>query len=120
MPADVFHGGDPTAWMERLKQSYAANGSLVMRIGLPSEGGKAYAVRLRNLMSEAAALLIDTCSPQRLIIEGGATAYALLMRMGWHSFAVTSEIAPGVVCMRRGGTDIILKPGSYAWGGLFG
>lgn len=120
VPDDVFHGGDPATWMERLERSYAANGSLVMKIGRPSEGGKAYAVRLRSLMSEAATRLINMRRPQCLIIEGGATAYALLMRTGWHSFAVRGEIAPGVVCMSRDGIDIILKPGSYAWGGLFG
>ena len=119
MPKDVFHGGDPERWLTLLERSYRQNGSLVMTIGQPSTGGKAYAVRLRNLMSLAASRLVRCRRPDSIIIEGGATAYTLLNRLGWHSFTIREEIAPGVVCMHHDGTDIILKPGSYPWGNLF-
>lgn len=119
MPEEVFHGGDASEWMRQLEQSYLSKGSIVITIGQPSTGGKDYAVRLRNLMSEAAVRLVGLRPPQCIIIEGGATAYALLDRLGWQSFVIHTEIAPGVVCMSHGNTNIILKPGSYPWGEMF-
>ncbi|MDE7027792.1 nucleotide-binding domain containing protein [Duncaniella freteri] len=58
--------------------------------------------------------------PRELIIEGGATAYASLQKLGWDTFTITDEIAPGVIRMRApNGTHVTMKPGSYPWGGLF-
>ena len=55
----------------------------------------------------------------RIIIEGGATAYTVLQRLGISSFDVEYEYSPGVVCLSHGNMRIILKPGSYPWGNLF-
>ena len=57
--------------------------------------------------------------PSLIVIEGGATAFAVIGRLGWTSFSVKRELSPGVVCLSYGDTDIILKPGSYDWGNLF-
>ena len=54
-----------------------------------------------------------------IIIEGGATAYTVLERLGISSFDVEYEYSPGVVCLSHGNMRIILKPGSYPWGNLF-
>ena len=54
-----------------------------------------------------------------IIIEGGATAYTVLQRLGISSFDVEYEYSPGVVCLSHGNMRIILKPGSYPWGNLF-
>ena len=54
-----------------------------------------------------------------IIIEGGATAYTVLERLGISSFDVEYEYSPGVVCLSYGNMRIILKPGSYPWGNLF-
>ena len=66
---------------------------------------------------------LSTCealnSSTRIIIEGGATAYAVLERLGISSFDVEYEYSPGVVCLSHGNMRIILKPGSYPWGNLF-
>ena len=55
----------------------------------------------------------------RIILEGGATAYTVLERLGISSFDVEYEYSPGVVCLSHGNIRIILKPGSYPWGNLF-
>lgn len=120
MPAGVFHGQEaPAAWLAGLEKSYAERGAIVITVGQPSTGGKSYAVRLRRLMADAVSRLEATTPPATIIIEGGATAFAVLQRLGWQSFSVTAELSPGVVSMRHGTTDIILKPGSYHWGDLF-
>ena len=59
--------------------------------------------------------------PEEVVIEGGATAYALLEELGWVDFEVLCETAPGVVRLQHmpSGTVLTLKPGSYPWGPLF-
>ena len=74
-------------------------------------------------LSTCEALNSSTCealnSSTDIIIEGGATAYTVLERLGISSFDVEYEYSPGVVCLSHGNMRIILKPGSYPWGNLF-
>lgn len=119
MPLDVFHGSPADKWLDTLYRSYAGHQALILKIGHEATGGKEYAVRLRNLMSAAAAGLIEREKPRLLVIEGGATAFAVLKALQWNMFNVKKELAPGVVCLTYGDTDIILKPGSYPWGNIF-
>lgn len=54
---------------------------------------------------------------QELIVEGGATAWALITQSGLTHFYPVEEMAPGVVRMRTNdpGLFITVKPGSYQW-----
>lgn len=119
MPDDVFNGSDAHGWINEIIKSYTTNGSVVITINHPSTGGKDYAVRLRRIMAEATSALVAARCPRHIIIEGGATAFAILDRLGWRTFSVRKELSPGVVSMSFGTTNIILKPGSYDWGMLF-
>ena len=119
MPLDVFHGNPADEWIASLQQSYTDNEALIIKIGHKAVGGKEYAIRLRGMMSAVAHRLISSQKPLLLIIEGGATAFAVLKELGWNVFDVKKELSPGVVCLSYDSTDIILKPGSYPWGGLF-
>lgn len=119
MPDDVFNGSPADRWISEIIKSYTANGSIVITINHPSTGGKAYAVRLRQIMAEATSALVAVRCPRHIIIEGGATAFAILDRLGWRTFSVRKELSPGVVSMSFATTNIILKPGSYDWGTLF-
>lgn len=120
MPDDVFRGSDATAWIDQLKATYRLQSSLLICIGHPSEGGRDYAIRLRTVMAQAVLALVASVPPQQLIIEGGATAWATLHELGWLSFKVCCELAPGIVSLlchdTAFPTNIILKPGSYPWG----
>ena len=54
----------------------------------------------------------------RLYVEGGATAAALVRRLGWKRLRVRREWATGVVSMQAEGQPrplLTMKPGSYAW-----
>ncbi|HYC70370.1 MAG TPA: four-carbon acid sugar kinase family protein [Opitutaceae bacterium] len=53
-----------------------------------------------------------------LVIEGGATAAAVIRALRWDRLDVLGEWAPGVVALRpRSARRVVitLKPGSYAW-----
>jgi uncharacterized protein YgbK (DUF1537 family) len=54
----------------------------------------------------------------QVYVEGGATAIALVRRMGWNRLTVLREVAPGVVTLGVGGAPCLwltVKPGSYRW-----
>lgn len=120
MPEEVFLGKVTAEnWIESLKTDYNQTGSVILSIGHPSHGGKDFAVRLRGIMAEAVAGLVEKYLPEELVIEGGATAFAVLDRLGWNSFRIIGESAPGVVRMALvsdPSVRITLKPGSYPWG----
>lgn len=121
MPTPVYDG-DATghAWAEAIAPDYNNSHKVILAIADRHRTGHDAAVWLREAMAETVADLIAVRQPHELIIEGGATAYAILRRLGWRSFAITHEIAPGVIRMRApNGTHITMKPGSYPWGGLF-
>ena len=97
---------------------------------LPSSTSNLSTCQLVNLstcevlnLSTCEALNSSTCEALNLstdiIIEGGATAYTVLERLGISSFGVEYEYSPGVVRLSHGNMRIILKPGSYPWGNLF-
>lgn len=123
MPEAVFNGTSSAEdWMTELKAKYAASRAMILTIGYPSKGGKEFALRLRNTLSEAVSALVGEACPEELVIEGGATAFAILKALGWSRFRLTDEVAPGVVRMQWTGGEnvyVTLKPGSYPWGELF-
>ncbi|HVV06228.1 MAG TPA: four-carbon acid sugar kinase family protein [Puia sp.] len=102
-----------TAFYKTREISKPAEGEIVR---LLREEGKAMiagwpreeiAAQVRQVLSET--------TVRELVIEGGATAYAVLRAVGLKSFVPLEELAPGVVRMRAGEMYITVKPGSYAW-----
>ncbi|MBQ7423096.1 MAG: four-carbon acid sugar kinase family protein [Prevotella sp.] len=122
MPTDVYEGRTPAEqWAEELLPDYERERSAILTFGNNAHRtGKEAAVYLRHAMAGVAASLIRRQTPEELIVEGGATAFCLLQKLGWNTFQITREIAPGVVRMRaENGTFVTMKPGSYAWGDIF-
>lgn len=112
-------------WMGRLKQSQLVSGkttSSILTIPYPNtetaEGAKA----LRDVTAEMAQRIMMQSPLSEIVIEGGATAYAAIRKLGWSRFQVTHVVAPGVVrmqCLDATHTHVTIKPGSYDWGELF-
>jgi uncharacterized protein YgbK (DUF1537 family) len=122
MPKEVFEGSeDASHWLRTLRPQWQQRPSMVLTIGYPSQGGKAFAERLRAVQAQVVKELLATQLPRELVIEGGATAFALLRQLGWTSYLLTDEIAPGVVRMHSSDAScfVTLKPGSYDWGETF-
>ena len=121
MPTDLYDGiSGPDGWISEISGHYAANRSIILAIRDRHRTGKESATYLRETMAETVDRFIGIRAPRELIIEGGATAYAILRRLGWDTLTITDEIAPGVIRMNTpAGIHITMKPGSYPWGGLF-
>jgi uncharacterized protein YgbK (DUF1537 family) len=73
---------------------------------------------LSDHLSAAVERVLGGVAVDRLYLEGGATAVAVVRRLGWTRFRVRKEWATGVVSMQvagQAGPLVSMKPGSYAW-----
>ena len=118
MPREVYDGNtDLSLWDTT---AYDEQHSLILTMPFTHRTGKEAAVHLRNMMGQKAKELVIRHTPDHLIIEGGATAWATLQALDWQDFTIVRQIAPGVVQMSAtNGTLVTLKPGSYPWGNMF-
>lgn len=118
MPLSVYDGAtDLEGWQT---DAYEPSHGLILTIPHRHRTGKAAAQHLRRMTALMVRRLVGVRRPDELFIEGGATAFATLQALGWASFQVEAELAPGVVRLRAdNGTRVTLKPGSYPWGDLF-
>jgi uncharacterized protein YgbK (DUF1537 family) len=83
-------------------------------VGEPLEAAR----RMRDRMAELVSQVLMEVAVEELVIEGGATAHAILTWAGLRTFFPEEELAPGVIRMRAGeGSPLHLtvKPGSYEW-----
>jgi len=89
-------------------------------IGISTQGinVKIDPVQLAQNMGNIVNKVTAQAHPAELVIEGGATAAAILMQMGITRLYPEQQLAPGVMRMRVPGNNqlyITVKPGSYAW-----
>ncbi len=120
MPEDVFHGACADRWINSLALHASNGNSFAIAIGSKPVMGRSYAVRLREIMALAAVEVLHTGLYHTVVMEGGATAFAILHHAHLTSFKVEGELSPGVVALcttwKEKPLRLILKPGSYAWG----
>ena len=127
MPDPVFEGESAESWIAEAQALMAREQYLLLRIPQPIPATadrterRAKAVYLRNTMATIVASLVKGHRPDELVIEGGASAFAILEALEWSSFTVENEVAPGVVRLghTESGCHVTFKPGSYHWGALF-
>lgn len=123
VPLSLPEGKDAHAWINEACIAYHKNDILVIGVENHKVMGADYARRIKKLMAETASMLAGETMPAALIIEGGATAFAILSELRWNRFAVEVQFSPGVIGIRPVSTGkcplVVLKPGSYPWGKLF-
>ena len=74
--------------------------------------------QLRERMAALTGRILAAVDVEELVIEGGATAYAILEQAGLRHFFPKEELAPGVIRMAVAGKEglhVTVKPGSYEW-----
>jgi uncharacterized protein YgbK (DUF1537 family) len=90
-------------------------GDIVRR--LREEGKATVAGWPRESIAEQVRQVLSEVKVRELVIEGGATAYAVLRATGLTTFVPVEEMALGVVRMHAGDIYATIKPGSYTWPG---
>ena len=76
---------------------------------LPEPGGK---------FTLATHLIVQRAQIERLLLEGGATASAVLRRIGATRLRVCGQFSKGIAAFQIPGRDtpiLAIKPGSYPW-----
>lgn len=89
-------------------------------VAIHEDAARDTAVDISLLKEKMAGLVhevLQRTKVQELIVEGGATAWALINQAGFTRFFPVEEMAPGVVRMQTNdpGLFITVKPGSYQW-----
>jgi hypothetical protein len=79
---------------------------------------------LANQLARAGAQVLRDISVERLLLEGGATAAAVVRELGWTRLCACEVAAPGIGTLQPFGLAapiVSIKPGSYDWpAGLWG
>lgn len=122
MPPKVFSAaeiksGDLEGWSDDAVSVMQREGMVIVAVN-NSAGEKTDPAMLRERMAEVTRLIIKKTTIRELIVEGGSTAFAVINRLGWHSFSPVYEMQQGIVRMQVIGIDqmhLTIKPGSYQW-----
>jgi uncharacterized protein YgbK (DUF1537 family) len=104
-------------WRREIVEGLDRKQSVLVAIGRPVKN-RAVAPELALRLAEVVALVLTERSVDWIVLEGGATASAVLRRWGWNDLRVVDELSPGIVSFRGAdgrGPDLIIKPGSYSW-----
>jgi uncharacterized protein YgbK (DUF1537 family) len=102
-------------WLDQALTILKKNNRLIIAID-NSENKRADSKLLGEKLAELVSRLIATSKIADLLIEGGATAYSIVRKIGWHSFEPTEELDQGIVRMKvadEPGLHLTIKPGSY-------
>jgi D-threonate/D-erythronate kinase len=73
---------------------------------------------LANTLAQAVVRLLRQTCVRRLLLEGGATATAVLQARDWTRLHAGCPLAPGIATLQPEGAgeiELLIKPGSYDW-----
>ncbi len=122
MPPELFAGQVTPVleaqWEAATRRALNEHPLAVVAIDQPLHPSPDWPARLRASLAGLVASVLAHGGVGRLFIEGGATARAIVERLGWVRLAVRAELAPGIVALQPLGAAaplVILKPGSYPW-----
>ncbi len=122
MPDDLLNTTEFTddmvkSWANDIRYLVETSGYAIAAIESLPNDIQLTAGSLRLKKAKVIAEVLKLVRVKELIIEGGATAAAIIEEMGFTSFFPVNELAPGVVRMQIGDTDrhMTVKPGSYQW-----
>lgn len=128
MPREVFDGSQTAdQWINIINARHLIKTSMqpaydgiILNIPFESSGSRIKAARLRMTMAVVTKSLIERLQPSELVLEGGATAFAVIKELGLKHLNITDQVEPGVVRMVSKDTKfhITFKPGGYPWGKL--
>jgi hypothetical protein len=115
---DAPPGRDLEQWADAIAVTLSASGRAMVAIGRDAKVGNSRPAALTNVLVAAVARVLRRGGVERVCLEGGATAAALLNTMGWTRLAAVPCRAAGVAALRPYGADgptLFVKPGSYPW-----
>jgi uncharacterized protein YgbK (DUF1537 family) len=105
---------DPAAVVGSLERA----GVALLGIGEVSVGAVQPPAALVSKLADCVKTVVGGVRPHRVLLEGGATAAAVVHRFGWTRLLAVAGGGGGTGALRPAGEDrptLFIKPGSYAW-----
>lgn len=105
-------------WANNCAEFWGQTGQMIVTQGHRKVNFPAHAQALRNRLAEVVVRMLEQCAVGEILLEGGATAFALLEKKGWTTLTPLLEYSPGIVRMAVDGKPnlfLTFKPGSYPW-----
>jgi uncharacterized protein YgbK (DUF1537 family) len=105
-------------WAEKVVGALEASSRVIVAIDRPLCVEPGMPRVLGGYLSAAVEQVLGLTDVDRVFATGGATAAALVRRMGWTRLRVRREWSTGVVALEVKGHDaplVSMKPGSYDW-----
>lgn len=122
MPDDIFNSANVTdrlvcRWSDEMAAAFETNDCVIVAIDRPVVSDAGFARNLSAVMSAAVQQVLARIAVRDFYIEGGATASAIVRRLGWKQFCISGRFAAGVVQMQVAEKEwyLTVKPGSYPW-----
>jgi len=121
---DASPGPLMNRWIEDVLDAVRVERRVVVAVTQPVVTDVQLGCRLSACIATLVESVVAGASLGELILEGGATAEAILARLGWVTLTVVGEYGPGVVQLRVSDPNnplVTIKPGSYPWpAGIWG
>lgn len=106
-------------WTDEIAEAIKTREKVVIAVGsLDCDDIEDLSLMIRQALAEAVEGVLRAIAVDELMIEGGATSFSVIRKLGYTRFYPVQELGPGVVRMKIEGKDdmhLTLKPGSYAW-----
>ena len=105
-------------WADNQAEFWGRTGQMIVTQGHRKVTFPDHAQALRNRLAIVVIRMLEQCAVGELLLEGGATTFALLEKKGWTTLTPLLEFSPGIVRMAVKGKPnlfLTLKPGSYPW-----
>ena len=124
MPANIFSTAENffinvSGWADEIIQELNSSDKVILAVDeINSSENENLALKIKETFAEVLHLVMEEIEINELIIEGGATAYSIIKKLGYKKFFPVQELGPGVIRMKVEGNNnlfLTLKPGSYQW-----
>lgn len=106
------------SWTMEVSTAISAHKKAIIAFDNQSSAAEVDATYLRQMMAKCIKILLNQIAIEELVVEGGATAGAILEQLQISKLVPLEELAPGVIrcsIKRKPKIWITLKPGSYNW-----
>ena len=105
-------------WAASVASALRECGAALLAIGGEAPLPGVTSAMLADRLSQAVELTLQQCAAARVLLEGGATAAAVVGQLGLERFRAQPSPGPGVGALRPLGKKsplLLIKPGSYPW-----
>ena len=124
MPENIFdlsedYARNASQWADEIVREVSYGEKVILAVDeISSKRNENIGMIIKETFSQVLLKVVNEAEIEELVIEGGATAYSIIQRLGYNKFYPVQELSPGVIRMKieeNNNIHLTLKPGSYLW-----